>query len=87
MKILPDRIDRLHLAALLLWTVPVVALLPFGVYWLWQTDSLRWWLAAVVAGGDGSVQRRRIWPAIPAAPAGSPVVERRGDRPRSPLAS
>ncbi|HRD65193.1 MAG TPA: 50S ribosome-binding GTPase [Candidatus Competibacter sp.] len=49
MKILPDRIDRLHLAALLLWTVPVVALLPFGVYWLWQTDSLRWWLAAMVA--------------------------------------
>ena len=48
MRILPDRIDRLHLVALLLWTIPVIALLPFGAYWLWQTDSLRWWLAAMV---------------------------------------
>ena len=49
MKRLLDRIDRLRLAALLFWALPVVALLPLGAFWLWQTDLLRWWLVAMVA--------------------------------------
>lgn len=49
MKILFDRIDRLRLVALLLWALPVVALLPLGAFWLWQIDSLRWWLVAMAA--------------------------------------
>lgn len=34
MNPLPARIDRLRVAALLLWALPVVALLPLGVWWL-----------------------------------------------------
>ena len=40
--------DRLRLAALLLWTLPVAALLPVGIWWLWEHGALIWWLAAMV---------------------------------------
>ena len=49
MKRLLSRIDRWRLAALLLWALPVVALLPLGAFWLWQAEALRWWLLAMVA--------------------------------------
>ncbi len=42
------RIDRLRLAALLLWALPVAALLPLGLFWLWRSGTLFWWLAAMV---------------------------------------
>ena len=48
-KQLFNRIDRLRLAALLLWTLPIVALLPLGAFWLWQSEALSWWLLAMVA--------------------------------------
>ena len=43
-----NRIDRLRLIALLLWTLPVAALLPLGLLWLWQSGNLPWWLAALL---------------------------------------
>jgi uncharacterized protein len=43
-----DRIDRLRLIALLLWLLPVIALLPLGAWWLWQSGNLPWWLTALV---------------------------------------
>jgi len=49
MKALLDRVDRPRLAALLLWTLPVLALLPLGLIWLWRTETLFYWLAALVA--------------------------------------
>lgn len=49
MKTLFDRFDRLRLTALLLWTLPVLALLPLGLIWLWRTETLFYWLAALVA--------------------------------------
>lgn len=42
------RIDRLRLTALLLWALPVVALLPLGLFWLWRSGTLFWWLAALL---------------------------------------
>ncbi len=48
MKTLFDRLDRLRLTALLLWALPVVALLPLGGFWLWQAGKLSWWLAALL---------------------------------------
>ncbi len=42
------RIDRLRLAALLLWMLPVAALLPLGLFWLWRSGTLFWWLAALL---------------------------------------
>ncbi|HRF42688.1 MAG TPA: 50S ribosome-binding GTPase [Candidatus Competibacteraceae bacterium] len=42
------RLDRLRLIALLLWVLPVAALLPFGAFWLWQTGMLYAWLTAMV---------------------------------------
>jgi predicted GTPase len=44
-----NRSDRLRLIALLLWTLPLTALLPLGLLWLWRTGNLLWWLAAMVA--------------------------------------
>ena len=44
-----NRGDRLRLIALLLWTLPVAALLPLGLLWLWQAGHLPWWLATMVA--------------------------------------
>ena len=43
-----DRIDRLRLIALLVWLLPIAALLPLGTWWLWQSGNLPWWLAALV---------------------------------------
>jgi predicted GTPase len=48
-KRLLSRVDRLRLVALSLWALPVVALLPLGVFWLWQSEALSWWLLAMVA--------------------------------------
>ncbi|MCB1921852.1 MAG: GTP-binding protein HSR1, partial [Candidatus Competibacteraceae bacterium] len=47
--ILFNRLDRLRLIALLLWALPIAALLPLGAFWLWQTGMLYGWLAAMVA--------------------------------------
>jgi predicted GTPase len=47
--ILFNRLDRLRLIALLLWALPIVALLPLGAFWLWQTGMLYGWLAAMIA--------------------------------------
>ncbi|WP_295391553.1 GTPase [uncultured Thiodictyon sp.] len=43
------RADRLRLIALLLWAMPVAALLPLGLLWLWRSGNLPWWLAGMVA--------------------------------------
>ena len=51
MKALFDRLDRLRLIALLLWVLPVAALLPLGAFWLWQNGRLFWWLVAMIACG------------------------------------
>lgn len=48
MKKLLSRIDRMRLLALVLWAVPVAALLPLGLLWLWQVEALRYWLVALV---------------------------------------
>jgi len=42
------RIDRLRLTALLLWALPVVALLPLGLFWLWRSGTLFRWLTALL---------------------------------------
>ena len=42
------RLDRWRLIALLLWALPVIALLPLGGFWLWQAMALSWWLLAMV---------------------------------------
>ena len=44
-----NRSDRLRLAALLLWTLPVAALLPLGLWRLWETGTVLYWMAAMVA--------------------------------------
>ncbi|MBS1222715.1 MAG: hypothetical protein H6R23_2335 [Proteobacteria bacterium] len=33
-----NRLDRLRVLALLLWALPVVALLPLGLFWLWRAS-------------------------------------------------
>ncbi len=43
-----NRLDRLRLLALLLWALPILALLPIGAFWLWQAKVLPWWLLAMV---------------------------------------
>lgn len=48
MKALFKQIDRWWLAALLLWTVPFVLLLPLGMLWLRQEGVLLVWLASLV---------------------------------------
>ena len=42
MKTLFNRLDRLRLLALLLWALPVAALIPLGVFWLWRAEALPW---------------------------------------------
>lgn len=49
MKALLGRIDRLRLIALLLWMVPVLALVPLGLLWLWQAGATWLWLLALSA--------------------------------------
>lgn len=48
MKRLIGRIDRQRLLALLLWAVPLLALVPFGLLWLWQAGAMPVWLVAFV---------------------------------------
>jgi len=48
MKILVERLDPLRALALLLWTLPIMALPPLGLFWLWRADALPWWLLAMV---------------------------------------
>lgn len=48
MKHLLRRFNPLRLAALLLWLIPVAALLPLGAFWLWQSKLMPWWLATLV---------------------------------------
>ncbi len=43
-----DRFNRLRLLALTLWVLPLVALLPLGMLWLWQSETLSIWLIAMV---------------------------------------
>ncbi len=40
--------DWLYLIAPLLWLVPVVALLPLGAWWLWQSGYVFRWLGALL---------------------------------------
>ncbi len=49
MKTLFDRLDRLRVLALLLWALPVAALVPLGLFWLWRAEALPWWLLAMVS--------------------------------------
>jgi len=42
------RRDGLRLAALLLWLLPAAALPPLGLWWLWQSGNLVWWLSAML---------------------------------------
>jgi hypothetical protein len=44
-----SRSDRLRLVALLLWALPLAALLPLGLWWLWQNGAMPYWLAATLA--------------------------------------
>jgi len=44
-----SRNDLLRLSALLLWAVPLAALLPLGLWWLWQNGAIAYWLAATLA--------------------------------------
>ena len=48
MTTLFTHLDRWRLAALLLWALPVIALVPLGGFWLWQAKALSWWLLAMV---------------------------------------
>ncbi len=48
MKALLDRLDRLRLLVLLLWALPILALAPLGLFWLWRAEALPWWLLAMV---------------------------------------
>ena len=43
-----QHLDRLRLVALLLWALPVAALLPLGLFWLWQAKALSGWLIAML---------------------------------------
>jgi hypothetical protein len=47
-KLRLNRYDWLYFIAPLLWLVPVVALLPLGVWWLWQSGNFLWWLGAML---------------------------------------
>lgn len=49
MNTLFNRLDRLRVLALLLWVLPVAALVPLGLFWLWRAEALPWWLLAMVS--------------------------------------
>ncbi|MDG4550415.1 MAG: 50S ribosome-binding GTPase [Candidatus Contendobacter sp.] len=59
MKALFNRLGRLRMLALLLWALPVAALLPLGLFWLWRAEALSWWLLALVlcSGAGYGLQR------------------------------
>jgi uncharacterized protein len=44
-----NRLDRLRLIALMLWVLPLAALPPLGLWWLWQNGAVVYWLAAMLA--------------------------------------
>ncbi|MDV7402766.1 hypothetical protein RZS08_65695, partial [Arthrospira platensis SPKY1] len=49
-----EHLDRWRLLALLLWALPVAALLLLGTLWLWQSQALLYWvLAMALCGGAG----------------------------------
>ncbi|MDS4029235.1 MAG: GTPase [Candidatus Contendobacter sp.] len=48
MKALFKQFDRLRVVALLLWVLPIAALPPLGLFWLWRAEALPWWLLALV---------------------------------------
>lgn len=51
MKSTLSRIDPLRIVVFLLMILPVLALLGFGVLWLWQSGHLQYWLLALVISG------------------------------------
>ena len=47
-------VDPLRLLVFILMLLPLLALLGFGAFWLWQSGNLQYWLIAlVVCGGLG----------------------------------
>ena len=48
MKARIPTIDPLRILVLVLMILPVLALFAFGVLWLWQNDTLQYWLMAMV---------------------------------------
>ena len=52
MKTRLPAIDPLRLFVLILMILPVLALLGFGLLWLWQSDYIQYWLIAMVACGS-----------------------------------
>lgn len=51
MKALLEHIDHWRLLALLLWALPVAALLFLGALWLWQSQALLYWVLAMALCG------------------------------------
>lgn len=51
MKTRIPTIDPLRILVLVLMILPVLALFAFGVLWLWQNDTLQYWLMAMVGCG------------------------------------
>jgi hypothetical protein len=51
MKARIPTIDPLRILVLVLMILPVLALFAFGVLWLWQNDTLQYWLMAMVGCG------------------------------------
>lgn len=64
MKLILTPSERLRLLALVLWAVPILALLPIGLIWLWQLEAIRYWLVALLlfsASGYGLQLWLRRW--------------------------
>ena len=51
MKARIPNIDLLHILVFVLMILPVLVLFAFGVLWLWQNDTLQYWLMAMVGCG------------------------------------
>jgi len=62
MKSLLKRIDPLQLIALAVLGLPSLAVLVFGMYWLWQTGNLFYWLI-VMASCSGLAYGLQVWSA------------------------
>ncbi len=56
-------IDPLRILVFVLMVLPVLALLGFGVLWLWQSDYLHYWLIGLIACGSlgYGLQQWLIW--------------------------
>lgn len=52
MKSTLARIDPLRLLVFILMLLPLLALLGFGFFWLWQSGNLQYWLIALVICGS-----------------------------------